>query len=263
MAVSEVDRRLILNHQAMLAQIRERVRRYALARFGALSSYRDADMERFVAMIVPVIEAGQKQVSALTNAHMDALARAAGITPSAAVRLQYDLRNGVNTAEVYARPFQTVWWRLSEGDGLGSAVEAATQRLWAILATDMQLAQSMTAFAKISGDKRVVGWQRVLGEAESCPLCAIASTQRYHRGDLQPIHDHCRCSVEPIYGDTNPGQVINEERLASVQDQLKEQGYEYTAGGFKTDRTIRVQNHGEIGPVLTWADHNFTGPLDF
>ena len=82
-----------------------------------------------------------------------------------------------------------------------------------------------------------------------------------HR-DLMPIHDRCECTVSPLYGKKDPGQVINRDRLDAAQGQLKEQGVEYTAGGFKTDRSLRIQQHGEHGPTLTWGDQGFTGPSD-
>lgn len=259
---NERDRRLITNHQAMMESVTARIQRWALDRFYALPNYRDDDMERFVAEVVGVVESGQKSISKLTNSHLDALARRAGMTPSPAVKPQYDVRQGTTTAEVYARPFATVHYELSKGSSMTAAVATAGQRLQTLVATDMQLAQARTAHLRMRGDSRVVGWQRVLGGGESCPLCAIASTQRYRRSDLMPIHQNCRCSVAAIYGDSDPGQVINAERLASVQSQLKDQGFEYTAGAFKTDRQIRVRTNGELGPLLTWSDQSFRSAAD-
>lgn len=267
------ERRLILNHQSLLARVRTQVQTRVDSEWRGLGSWRDADVDRFLKRVVPVVETGQRQVSQLTNAHMDALARLAGMPAAPRVPAQFDVRNGVTTRDVYTRPFQHVWWRLSEGDDIERAVDVAATRLSSMTATDMQLAQSVTANLKIRDDKRVVGWQRVLGGGESCALCAIASTQRYSREDLQEIHDNCSCSVEAIYAgdETNFDQLMT-ERYDDVRAQMEEKGLVYQGNDFKSVRfdennrlmydAIKVRNHSEIGPVLTWADQSFTSAAD-
>ena len=128
---------------------------------------------------------------------------------------------------------------------------------------DLQLAQTHTAQRRMSSGHGIVGYRRVLTGSENCALCAIASTQRYHRGSLMPIHDHCDCLVAPIYGEHDPGRVINEGLMSSVRASIDEH---YGQAGWerpsKPMRDIRVRTHGEYGPTLTWERQNFRGPSD-
>lgn len=177
------------------AQIRERVLAAVVAVFRGLGSWRDADIERFTDTVLPVVLGAQRQTGTLTQAYLTALL--ADMTgdiarPSAAdIATGAVLRKGVDPAEVYARPIRSVWKALAGSDGLTAAVDAGVLRLGQILATDLQLAKTYAARAVMSGDERVVGYRRVLTGRTSCALCLLASTQRYHRGDLMPIHPGC------------------------------------------------------------------------
>jgi len=257
----EAERRVLLTHQRVVADVRRRVAAFVQSEYRNLGSWRDPDIERFVARIVPVVESGQVKTAALTQSYLASMARIAGIKPNPATPLPANLR-GVPLTEVYARPALTTYTALSRGSTLAEAVELGAQRAEQLVAMDMQMANVRSAFEFVSNDNRVVGWQRVLSPGENCALCAIASTQRYRTSELMPIHDRCSCDVAPIYGDRDPGQVINAERLEEVQAALQDKGLEYTGGQFKSDRSIRVNVHGEYGPVLGWADQGFTGPED-
>ena len=255
------EARVILSHQAALKQVRSRVDAYAVHTWRGLGSWRDDDIDRFVARVVPVVESGQRQTSRLTNAYLDSMARLAGMPTPPRAPLPLNPR-GVALTEVYRRPAVTVYTALSEGLTLDDAVALGEQRVSALVAMDAQLANVHAAFARLSNDENIVGYERVLAGGESCALCAIASTQVYHSGDLMPIHDHCECDVVPIYGSRDAVDELNTERYMDMREQLTAQGVEYSGGGFKADRSIRIQAHGEYGPVLTWADQSFTGPGD-
>lgn len=163
---------------------------YADTVYRGLDTWRDADIERFVAQIVPLVESGQKTTWQLTNAYFDSIARLNGLTPTPAEPLQaYSaLRSGAVATAVYERPAHSTWTALSEGKSLAEAVELGIARLNYNLGTDMQLANRGASMARIAGDPRIPRWQRVLGGPNPCLLCVIASTQRYWRGDLHKIH---------------------------------------------------------------------------
>jgi hypothetical protein len=248
----EAERRVILSHQALVSRVRSRVIQYVKDTWRGLGSWRGADIDRFVGLIVPVVLSGQKQIGQLTNGYLDAMARLAGFTASPAIvpRTGAALR-GVDPTEVYRRPGRVIWNAISEGKPFAVALGLGSARLDQLLGMDMQLAQTSAAFDKISGDSRVVGYQRVLNSAAPCELCQLASTQRYWREDLMPIHDHCSCSVAPLYGDRDPGQVINRDLL----DQLNE-----SSRATASIDDVAIRDHGEYGPVLTWKDQAFRGP---
>lgn len=154
---------------------------------------------------------------------------------------------GVDAAVVYARTGPTVWTALSLGDDLGTAVGKGLQRALVTAATDLQLARTHAARHVLGRKGNVVGYRRTLGGGDNCRLCQLASTQRYRVGDLMALHNRCSCGILPIFGDRDPGQVIDPERLAA----LKRDGPD-----------VVVRTHGELGKVLTAEGHRHLGPDD-
>lgn len=215
-------------------------------------------------------EAAQYQTAVATQTYMARHAAVAqgtkvvpvGIAPSAVTT---QALRGVAGATVWARPVSELRIALFQGKTLPVARELAALRTGAMLATNTQLAHvvSSVRYLKERGDRdNIVGYRRVPRGGRSCALCLLASTQRYHRGDLMPIHDHCHCVVEPIYGDRDPGQVIAPRQLKAVHAQVEAAtGSSDLSGGHYRDAVL-VHVHGEIGPVLTYREHSFTGPSD-
>lgn len=97
-----------------------------------------------------------------------------------------------------------------------------------------------------------------------CALCMVASTQRYHKRDLAPIHPGCDCIVKTVTADYDPGQVIDEERLERIHDLVEEAVGRADRSGRAVDyrKIIIANDHGEIGPVLGFRGQRFTGPDD-
>lgn len=271
MAALSPAARVVLSNAAIARQVRQRVTAYALASWNGLPDYRDADIERFIAKVVPIVESGQKQTWQLTTAYLDALARLAGVpVPKTSAAVPTDLR-GVALTEVYRRPAATVYSTLANGGSLTDAVRLGGERLNDLVATDLQLARVVGANARLADDKHCLGYERTLEGPDPCPLCVIASTQRYSRYDLSPIHPGCQCGVASIYKDNGPGQIINEARYDDITAKLDADGISDThtgtygkgGGNFRDLTAIRVREHGEYGPTLTWADQSFTGPSEF
>lgn len=112
---------LVTNYADTVRTIRARVSDYVGRTWSDLGEYRDADIDRFVARVVPVVTGGQRQVAALTDSYLAAVGteilgkptRPVGI-PSKVI--SYDaLRGGVAAAKVYARPGNVVWNALAAG----------------------------------------------------------------------------------------------------------------------------------------------------
>jgi hypothetical protein len=111
----------------------------------------------------------------------------------------------------------------------------------------MQLASRAAARdAMVHHSSRIVGYRRVT-DGNACRRCLLASTQRYHVGDLLPIHPRCGCTVVPIVGTTDPGHVIDEETLRRLNDGDLE-GARDAARRFNEE--VEIGDHGELGPVL-------------
>lgn len=204
------------------------------------------------AQIAAAIDAGaHEQAVALADAYMAAAVGAAplGVDPATVGRQ-------VDRDELWQRPAKQARMHTT-ATGLAYAQQLAR--------TNVTLAARDTWHRWTSTDDRIVGYRRVLRGGRNCGLCIVASTQRYHRKQLQPIHSNCRCTVEPIVGAQDPGQIIDPDRLAFVQGNVDE----YTRRAMSRARfapedlpEVAVRRHGELGPTLTDARHRFTGPDD-
>jgi hypothetical protein len=182
--------------------------------------------------------------------------------------------------------------RVEVADGrkpLTEAVAAGERRAQTLALTDVELAVTHTVRERLAAEPRIKYYRRVLTGAESCGLCVIASTQRYRKRDLLPIHPNCDCVVAPILGDEDPGQIINSTRISDdalptgetrsgvpvydddglidadllsrdVHDAIRREfgDVAFDARGIDYRKILLVEQHGELGPVLTVARHKFT-----
>lgn len=222
----------------------------------------------FAGQAASVVRGSQAGVTALVNGHLGA---AATLVDSGVLDLDDTppTPRNVDLDEVYYRGVVSARAAISEGRTYTEAMTAGRARAVASASTDVVLAQRAVMSRAVDGT-RIVGYRRTL-TGVSCALCASASTQRYTRSSLMPIHSHCDCGVAPIIGSRDPGHVINEPLLADLKSAGKATGDPdyWRSRKFKVDEdgTIRlpgiaIHHHGELGPVLTDADHNFTGPSD-
>jgi hypothetical protein len=187
-----------------------------------------------IAAVVPFILAGQKTQVALTDAYMAAKTRAA--TGSGTVKgldpnnyTVAELR-GIPAEIVYERPYGAIGAQLKQGAEFSAALLSAQEYLTKTVATDLQLAQTHSARDWMVGDERIVGYRRSGGQ---CELCQAASDRTYYSDDLMPIHEHCMCGVDPVYGN---------EPVASV------------------GTTVEVQDDPELGPRLMAKSWSSQGP---
>lgn len=266
--------------------------------FAGSEAFRDADRDRFVREFTPVA-LGSQQTSALAMwTFQDQML--GDITGDRRPPAPLDVSSvigealrGVPPEVVYARPFTEIWRVLAEDqalreelleearqdgdDGrvaelqaqavedkpLTKAVTAGEKRARLLGVTDLELAEREAARQVLTTDDRAPRfYERVLTGDENCGLCVVASTQRYRRAELLPIHPGCDCVVRPLPDDARH----------VVDTQLLEAAHEAIAARFGiSDRSARqidyrkillVRQHGELGPVLTVAKHRFTGPDD-
>jgi hypothetical protein len=237
--------------------------------FLGLGSWRDEDVQRYLTTVESALTGAKREAAKLSLAYYREVARSNGkafIAPkvSDAVVSTEAIRNGVEFATVYQRPFVEMRTLLSQGKSLDVALEAGALRAEMLARTDVQLARRNASLQARKGDKGVVGYLRVLSGNENCALCYVASTQRYRKGDLQPIHPGCDCGETQIYGTQDVGQVIDQQLLDGTHEAI-EQRFGFSDPGARAidyRKQILVQEHGELGPVLTLKDQHFTGPSD-
>nr|WSW58508.1 hypothetical protein OG513_07870 [Streptomyces sp. NBC_00998] len=212
--------------------------------------------------------AGQRQVAALTATYLERLYREIADEESRA-QLDLDRVTGralrdVDPEDVYRRPFVEMWTALGEGTSFDSAFKQGTHRLETIAKTDLQLARTHTVREVGDDMPRFTYTVRELQGEYDCALCMIASTQRYRKRDLAPIHPGCDCLVKLVTADEDPGQILDEDRLDRIHDLVEEALGTFDRGGRAVDyrKIIISREHGEIGPVLGYRGQRFTGPDD-
>lgn len=270
--------RLTAAYMAQVAAIRERVVVFARTLWEATAQLRDADVDRLVARLVPVVQGGQVQVANITSAYVRRLAELEGIVP---VSVPVDRATivgyrGVPPEDVYRRPAVTAYTALSQGKSFQEARAEGMARLVSIVSSDVQQArnrQARAAYSSSGFDYTV----RTLSGAENCALCVIASTQRYRLSGLMPIHPGCDCGERGVTAGRDPGQIIDPDLLEATHAQI-ESKLGYTDRGAhdlligKTDSQARpisdftdllvTHEHGELGPTLSWRSDRFTSEAD-
>jgi hypothetical protein len=186
-----------LAYQALLARIRSTTSSRIVRVFGNLTAYDERDVDGFLERAVPIVERGQAEAVRATDAYM-ARAIGAEVVGLDVVDLTGPaVRAGTELEVVYRRPFVTLWSGLAKGREFAEALGAATARLESTAETDVALSTRAAAVEYARAEPKVTGFRRVT-DGRACTLCAIASTQRYGREELMPIHARCGCTVRPL-----------------------------------------------------------------
>lgn len=268
---------LLASYQASTERIRNRVLAYTSAVWAGSTAFRDSDIDRIVKRIVPVVQSGQMQVAQITDAYIGRMSVLAGVTWTPGIdRASIVGYRGVPADTVFRRPAVTTYTALSKGSTFADAVSQGANRLESIVSTDIQQAKNRQATKSIGGSGFRF-FERSLTGNENCAFCVIASTQRYHKGDLMPLHPGCDCGVKPLKTASDPGQVISPELLERTHELIDAKLNQYDRGARDlgigkvssssqplSDFTelIIVREHGELGPILGWRSDKFTSAED-
>lgn len=232
------DRQIQLNQRLRLST-EAAVRRI----WGALPNYDRPSVDQWLSQVLPVIEAAQRQEVALTQAYLTAaLDRPVqGVDPAGLIGRA--ARAGTDPEVVYTRPFIHVWQALANGRPYVEAVDVGLARAVSSSATDVQLSMRDTLKAVGDIDPSIAGYQRV-ADPGACEYCLLLDGAQFRTDDPMPIHNFCGCGVEPVVYTRG---FDNRNNLAK----------------FNADKTsipdgVKVNDHGELGPVLGDPDQHFT-----
>lgn len=235
----------------------------------------DSAAARFTTTAATIAVAAQTQAAAAVDGYMATMlgfvtgeGTALGIDPEAVTGAA--VRAGAEPVDVYLRSIVTARLAVSGGHPFAEAMKLGRLRALATVETDVALAQRAATTEVLSAQPRIVGYRRVL-TGTSCARCGTASTQRYYSGNLMPIHAHCDCGVAPIIGTSDPGKVINKPLVENLKnagnatgdpDYWRSRKLTVDEDGTVHLPDVAVHQHGELGPVLTDANHKFSGPGD-
>ena len=245
-------------YDSQVHAIRQQITAFGQAYWDSLPHYRASAVEDMIQAITPRVTAGQLRIADLTRAYLAQCARELGwkvVLPSID---QDEIRSarGVDPRVVYRRPAVDVYTALAAGKPLPQAAAEGRLRLTQLIGGDMQLAKVHASRQSMRGyPAEGQFYRRVLTGRENCALCVVASTQRYYRDDLMPIHPGCDCGVQPLPPGLAVNQVIDEDLLEQVHQITADRLGVSDRGGRNPDyrKLLTVSEHGEYGPTLSWA----------
>lgn len=259
----------VRSYQNRILQLRQAAA-LAIARAWGQANVDVAAAERFANTAAAISTAAQTRTAALVDAYLAALLARPPKGIEAPVGA--DVRNGTEPFDVYHRAVVEARRQLADGHSWPDAMRAGRARATSAAETDVMLTERQAFNDWADGESRITGYRRVL-TGRSCMFCATASTQRYHKGTLRPLHSHCDCVTAPIIGSADPGHVINRALLRDLKAaggsrywkarglvEVRDDGSFLVANPDGTARVLKVaeRQHGELGPVLVDREHAFT-----
>lgn len=250
--------RLTEAYDSQVHAIRQQITAFGQAYWDSLPHYRASAVEDMIEAITPRVTAGQLRIADLTRAYLAQCARELGWKVVLPPIEQDEIRGarGVDPRVVYRRPAVDVYTALAAGKPLPQAAAEGRLRLTQLIGGDMQLAKVHASRQSMRGYPEAGQfYRRVLTGRENCALCVVASTQRYYRDDLMPIHPGCDCGVQPLPPGLAVNQVIDEDLLEQVHQITADRLGVSDRGGRTPDyrKLLTVSEHGEYGPTLSWA----------
>lgn len=229
---------LTVRYQEELKRTRHAVRSHVERVWRGLPDYREHNQKEFLDQVLPLVRAGQERAVSLTSAYMS---EKVGL--GSPVGLAMDLltgagvRNGIDPRIVYQRPFTTLYVSIA-AIGFARAYDKALNRLMSTADMDviMSARDASTAFGKAGTG--VTMFQRV-ADPNCCDFCQTIDGAKVRSDDPAPLHNNCGCTVEPLTGETAGVDFLD-----------------LSAGSVTGD--VEFQDHGELGPVITPKDSDFT-----
>lgn len=232
-------------YQGEMKRTRAAVSAHVASTWRRLPNYRDEQIPGFLKATLPVVQAGQRRAVALTSAYLSRMLGAPPVGLDVEALIGAAVRNGMDPAEVYRRPFVTTWAAIQR-IGLEAAIQKGLSRLEST--ADMDVAMSgrdaLLAYqreAPASESDRIIGWTRV-AEPGCCDFCLSIDGAHTGPEEPQPLHNRCGCTADPI---TARSGLVG--ALLGIGSQIG-------------DTVIR--DHGELGPVITAHGDAFAGPDD-
>lgn len=169
---------------------------------------------------------------------------------------------GVDPVDVYGRIAKRYQFDITRGFDPSNAAADAGRLLLQTIGADLMLAQRSAMSKMLNSTPGVTRYRRVvrpeLSTTGVCGLCLAAADHVYRKADLLPIHHRCKCIVLPIVdAEAKVPEYVNDVTLSELYDAA-----DSTSGRELKKIRYRVEEHGELGPVLVQQGHRFTGPTD-
>lgn len=194
-----------------------------------------------------------------------------GVRKTVGVAGERGVRTGVKAEHVYGRAageyryqqsvldrqfVSDVAARLDTPTPLAAPLDVAIGRASRAAQLNVALAARNQASAtlKAAADRDlIIGYRRVLhpelARGGDCGLCIADSTRIFKADHLMALHPGCHCVPLPVTRTSDPGAAINDADLGRIYGDA----HGDSAAKLRSTR-YRVDEHGEVGPVLRPAD---------
>ncbi|HSN24006.1 MAG TPA: hypothetical protein VLS45_07535 [Methylomicrobium sp.] len=236
--------------------------------FRDLDDYHEGSIPIWSSRSGPLIQEAQLTVMDMANAIID---MQLGILldgeystdyPDPSIVTGPGIRNGSSITDVYGRVFKPVWQGLGDGLPLDTAIHHGIERLKSMFDVDIERVIDHVSIERFANEHKLVGYRRVLTGSRNCALCILASTQVYHKRQLKGIHPNCKCKVLPVTSFEDISKTLRQDLIDEVHASIKERLGSFDKSGRAIDyrKVLFVREHGELGPILTFRNHHFTGP---
>ncbi len=260
MADDKRVRQVVERQTKITASLTELMISQLVALWGAFDAWYDEDLVRArAARSATIVEAGQRQMRLRQGAYLRFIFRQLQVPFPQVPAPVFPLypRIGITPDDVWLRPAEQYRYHRSIGETADQALDAAVNRATVLADTEASLARRDESQKVFKASARVTGYRRIihpeLSKTGTCGLCVVAADRTYSIDELLPIHDFCNCGVLPVTEDSDPGLNLNQDDLEKLYAEAGGTG----AGGLLNVRYV-INDHGELGPVLTNAEHKFT-----
>ena len=258
-------RQLIQAHGDAQAAVRASTRAMLEAAWRHLDDpYDSAGQGEFATAAAAAVARGRSRSTDLMGATLKRALDEADVKPPRVRLVTADKPRGLLLVEEMYRPGATWRYELSRGVSDADARERALVRAATIAEMDLALAsrdafeQYAAAAPEILGHRRVLHPE--LSTGGSCGLCIAAATRVYKKADLMPLHDRCHCVPWPILSTQSDEDLVQRINGADL-DELYLRIGETSREALKKVR-FTVEDHGELGPTLREAGHDFRDHAD-
>lgn len=232
-----------------------------LGLWGSFDGWDDRDLVTgHAARSAVLVETALTRSRRLARSYATVMLREADALPERELPPVQDVypRSGVSASEVYTRPAEQYLWERSIGRTDQEARTHVLERVEKLARMDEQLVTRDETRATYAKAPKVIGWRRVIHpelseSGYSCGLCIVASDRLYSTGELMAVHDGCNCDTCPVTKGFDPGLRLNRDDL----DALYEAAGDSTFADDLRETRIRLDEHGELGPILRNAKHSF------
>lgn len=158
-----------------------------------------------VTATMPLVNVYRDASATLARTYLDAVRAAQGVADTAAPTVLPPIAPQQVASSLYVTGEVMTREALNAGMNADQARSAALSRVSGAVSRHVLNAGRETVIASVAADPHALGWARVT-DGEPCAFCAMLAARgavykSEHTADFH-AHDHCGCSIMPVYRDS-------------------------------------------------------------